>query len=141
MSVLEGDCVLGVELGLVGVCVSGLLLLGEAVDGVVLWSGVVVLGLDVVLPEVCASIIMLNVNTSAMINKTFFMLFSQFFIKSMGPFGEAIQRGSAPSISVRTFISRLLRCLPFAVGWLPFNTFTQLRLRPNTTILCPHLHV
>jgi hypothetical protein len=116
VSVLEGVCVVGVELGLVGVWdASGLLVLGEDVDGVVLWSGVVVLGLDVVLPEVCASITRLNVSTSAMINKTFFMLFSNFH-QVDGAFGEAIQRSSAPSISVRTFISNLLRCLRSAIG-------------------------
>jgi hypothetical protein len=133
VSVLEGDCVVGlelglVELGLVGVCMSGLLVLGED-------DGVDVLGLDVVLPEVCASIIRLNVNTSEMINKTFFMLFSNFPLVD-GAFGEAIQRGSAPSISVRTFISRLLRCQPSAEGWPPFNTLAELRLRLQTTILC-----
>ena len=76
----------------------GEVVLGDDVEGVVLWSGVVVLGvvvlgLDVVLPEVCASIIMLNVNASAMINKTFFMMFfSQFFIKSMGPSEKLLEK-------------------------------------------------
>jgi hypothetical protein len=66
-----------------------------------------VLGLLVedVLPDVCASIIRLNVKTSATINKAFFMLFSNSF-KSMGPseklFREALLRASpsAPSSAI-----------------------------------------
>jgi hypothetical protein len=95
-----------------GVCVVSVLLLelgedgiafGSVVDGV--W--VEVLGLVVVdvLPDVCASIIMLNVNTSATINKAFFMLFSN-SSKSMGPseklFRDALLRASpsAPSSAI-----------------------------------------
>jgi hypothetical protein len=137
VSVLEGTCVVGVELGLVGVCVaSGLLVLGEVVEGVVLWSWVVVLGLDVVLPEVCASITRLNVNTSAMINKTFFMLFSNFSSSRWG-----LRRSYSEKLCserLRPHLHQQSLTMPaVCLRWPTFNTIGELRLRPNAAILCP----
>lgn len=135
VSVLEGACVVGVELGLVGVCVaSGLLVLGDDVDGVVLWSWVVVLGLDVVLPEVCASITRLNVSTSAMINKTFFMLFSNFSSSRWGlrrSYSEKLCSEHLRPHLHQQFVTMPVLCQ----RWPPFNTFRELRLRLNTAIL------
>jgi hypothetical protein len=140
VSVLDGVCVVGVELGLVGVCVaSGVLVLGDVVEGVVVWSGVVVLGLEVVLPEVCASITRLNVNTSAMINKTFFMLFSN----SSSRWG--LRRSYSEKLCsehLRPHLHQQIVTMPARCHrWPLFNTFGELRLRPNTAILCCHVNV
>jgi hypothetical protein len=86
-----------------------------------------------VLPDVCASIIRLNVKTSATINKAFFMLFSNFVLFD-GAFGEAIERSSAPSVPVRTFISNRVGCSGIARGGLPFNPASVARLRATNAI-------
>jgi hypothetical protein len=90
----DGVCVVSV-LGVEGVELG----LDDCVE-LELWSGVCALvplpDVDV-LPVVCASIIRLKVNTSATINKAFFMLFSS-SSSIDGAFGEAAQRSpSAPS--------------------------------------------
>lgn len=97
LSVEDGVCVAG-ACEFVGCCdISGVLVLGVWFDGVCCCV-CVVLCVVVVLEVSWASIIMLNVRTSAMINKAFFMLFSM-VEKVMGPSEKLFQRCSAQSPS------------------------------------------
>jgi hypothetical protein len=99
VSVEDGVCVVvdDVDVELDGVCVVCVVVELEdggdcvSVLGVVDWVsvlGVVELPVVAVLPDVWASIMTLNVNTSATINKAFFMLVSIWGVD--GAFGEVI---------------------------------------------------